>query len=405
MTAAIASLTGLSFEVARLPSVLSTLAILIILYNVVRKETRKTFYAIASIGLYLAAYGKVEYCYVMARIDPLFNLLLVSGFVTIYYSYTSRSIIAGSILIALSYFTKQTAMVFAPAIVFYLLRLRGWKPALIFSSALTVFILGGIFVLDSIYAGWFSYYTISVPGGKEKTLRWAYAIDGLFIFVLLRCWLITSILSFFPIKIFFSKKRIGLSSASLFFGLFFAVSIVAGYLGILNQGGGHNVLIPAAASCALFLPIIVNELSVQKKFAGLTIYLIPIQLIFLLSNPWKDPRNIARDVDKINQGKFFSYAASLPGEIWIPYHGYTEKYTVKNTYAELNALRDVLLVDDSISHRLKYELDTALVHMHWSYIFSDLRDSIPYYALKSTMLNQNKVHMNDDTLLYIYKPH
>jgi hypothetical protein len=404
VTAAIASLTGLTFQIARLPSVLSTLATVVILFFVVRKETGKAFFGVAAAGLYLAAYGKVEYCYVMARIDPLFNVLLVACFVTLYYSRTSRSIIVGSALLALSYFTKQTALVFAPVIVIYLWRVRGWKLAAIFLSSLALFILGGVFILDKIYDGWFSFYTIRVPGGKGKTLRWAYAVDGLLFFVILRCWLLTVILALLPVKVFFQKKREDLSSASLFFGIFFATSIIAGFLGILNQGGGHNVLIPAAAACALFLPILVHDFSEKKKLSTIVLWLIPIQLCFLLANPWKDPRNIAMEIDKKNQEEFFRYISALPGEVWIPYHGYMEKYSGKNSYVDMAAVCDVLLVGDSSSRHLQYQLDTALLYRHWSYIVSDLRDTIPHYIFAGTMMNLNKSHLNDDTLLYIYKP-
>ncbi|MFI5264029.1 MAG: hypothetical protein ACHQM6_05905, partial [Candidatus Kapaibacterium sp.] len=249
-----------------------------------------------------------------------------------------------------------------------------------------------------------SYYTILVPAAKGKTIRWRYALEGLLYFILLRCWLATAILSILPVKAFFQKKRESLSLASLYFGLFFAMSILAGFFGILNFGGGHNVLIPAAAACALFLPILVSELSVKRRVAPYIVWLLPVQIAFLLSNPWKDSRNIATESDKKNQEEFFHYTSLVKGEVWVQYHGYLGKYNAKAAYADIAAVRDVLLVDGSASHDLRSQLDSALSGKHWSLIISDLRDTIPQYVLTGTMKNLNKSHLNDDTLLYLYKP-
>jgi hypothetical protein len=330
-------------------------------------------------------------------------VLLIAGFVTIYYSKSNRGLIAGALLLALSYFTKQTALVFVPAIVFYLWRIRSWKPALLFSAAFAVFLLGGIIILDRIYDGWFTYYTLLVPKGKGKTLRWGYALDGFFVYVLLRCWFITTIISVLQIKPFLKKKTTE-DNAAHFFGLFFGISLIAGFLGILNMGGGHNVFLPLAAACAFLLPLAAVQFSQRTRFGQFLSWLIPIQLLFLIAIPWKDPRNIVREADKPNQEKFFADVASMQGEVWIAYHGFTEQSTGKKEYADINALQDVLLVNDSSSHVLAHQLDTALLFKHWDYILSDIRDTFPHYTLSTSAQNLNKIQSNDSALLYIYKP-
>jgi hypothetical protein len=404
VSALFASVAGLSFQVARIPSVLSTIGILALIFWVVKKETGKMYYAFAAIGLYIAAYGKVEFSFVMARIDPLFNLLLVSSFIAVYYAKNSVHLLIASLLLALAYFTKQTGLVFAPTIIIYLWRYRSWKQAGIFAIGLTALVFGGVILLDKLYEGWFTYYTLFVPKGKGKTVRWEYAISGTLFFVIGRCWLMMTLLCYVPVKAFFVKRINASENASTYFGLFFITSLCAGFLGILNMGGGHNVLLPVAAASSICLPIIISKALEKKRYSSLAAWAIPIQLALLISNPWKDPRNIAQDIDKKNQEDFFAKVSNLPGNIWIPYHGYTGKYTGKTEYAELNALRDVLLVDDTNSHLLQSELDSSLSVKKWSYIFSELPDTIANYSMTGTMLNLNKVRMNDDTALYIYQP-
>jgi hypothetical protein len=402
VTELFALVSGLSYPLARIPSVLSTIGVITIIYFVVRKETGRAFYGIAGIGLYLASFGKVEYSFIAARIDPLFNLLLVSSIVIVYYSKRSRSILTGAALLALCYFTKQTALVFAPAFILYFIWIGQWKSALVFFAGLAICIFGGILLLDSAYHGYFSYYTLLVPKAKGTTLRWSYAFNGLFSYVIIRCWLI----SFIALAMLFLKKSFHSESTNLtnrdilYFGFFLAASLVSGFLGILNFGGGHNVFLPIAALAAIFLPIASQKLQ-HTKFALL---FIPIQIMFLLSMPWRDPRNIAREIDKKNQEVFFAKVSSLPGEVWIRYHGFNRRYTGKADYADIAAIKDILLIKDSDSYNLQAELDSALLQKKWSYIISDVPDTINNYIFDHAEVNLNKVHINDDTMLYIYKP-
>lgn len=404
VTAGIAKIFGLTFFTARIPSILSTLAICIILYFVIRKETGKFYYAIAAVGLFIASYAKTEFCLVMARVDPLFTLFVVSAFVAVYYSRSNLTLIAGAILLSLSYFTKQTGLVFAPSIILYLWFFRGWKPAIIFSITVAFVIFVGMYVLDLYYGGWYSFYTVLVPRGKGKELRWGYAIDGFIVYIFIRCWLESILLTVIPVKILLSGRKEKREGPIVFFGIFFITSVLAGFLGILNNGGGHNVLLPVAAACGIFLPLMAEELSGQGKYVKISLWLIPIQLAFLISNPWKDPRNIVTEVDKKRMTDFFAYTASLRGDIWIPYRGYTQKYVGKGMSAEYNAMKDIFLVGDSTAYRLKNELDTAFANHHWSYIFGELPEKFPYYRFIGTMRNPNKMFVNDDTLMYIYQP-
>jgi 4-amino-4-deoxy-L-arabinose transferase-like glycosyltransferase len=187
ITAALTTVSGLSFPVARIPSVLSTLVICSLLYSVVKKESEKQFFAIAAAGLFIASYAKTEYCLVMARVDPLFTVFLIGAVITIFYFRSPFGLITGALLLALSFFTKQTGMVFAPGIILYLWYIRGWKSMMIFLFSFGFFVIVGILIFNAISDGWYYYYTFLVPKGKEKTLRWGYAINGFFIYIFLRC--------------------------------------------------------------------------------------------------------------------------------------------------------------------------------------------------------------------------
>jgi hypothetical protein len=404
LTAAITSFTGLTFTTARITSVIATGATISMIYYVVHKETGKLFFAISAVGLYIAAFGKTEYGMLMARVDPLLTALLVGAFIMVYYSKSYSSLFIATLLFTLGFFTKQSALVFIPSVFIYFLFVQNWKKALFFLSTFLITIFLGIIVLNINSDGWYSLYTVSIPRAMSGFARWDYAIKGLIFYIVLRCWPVSVSLLFFPIRSLLSKYAVSKDTSSIYFGLFFASGIFAGFLGILNPGGGHNVLLPTAAGCALFLPLITAKLSAQTRYMKVAFALIPCQLILLISNPWGDSRNIVRSIDENNYKNFYQYVAALPGEVWIPYHSFTHCFTGKNEYAGFDFVAGAILPYDVRVQNFRYQLDTAFEKKHWSYILSDFKQGFAHYQLTKTIINLNKMHGSDDSLLYIYEP-
>jgi hypothetical protein len=404
ITSAITSITGLNFVTARLTSLIATSATLIIIYYVVRCETGKTFLGISAIGLYLAAFAKTEFGFLAARIDPLLTLLILGGAITIYYARTYRGLFIGAFLFSLSFFTKQSALVFIPFISLYLLLIHGWKKSLSFTAFFTIITFAGILALNTYYNGWYLFYTFDIPRSMGKFARWTYALNGLFSYIIARCWLVSIVLLFFPVRSFFQRSDTNKYRGSIFFGFFFIAAITAGFLGIVNPGGGHNVLLQTALACSLFLPIITSELSTHLRLAKFSYWFIPLQMLFLISNPWGDSRNTINKVDKINYENFYKYVQNLPGEVWIPYHSYTKEFTQKTEYAGYDFAAGAMLPVSDQATQAKFEFDTAYSNHHWNYILSDYRQTFPHYKLSDTMINLNKFHGSGDSLLYIYEP-
>jgi len=401
LSASIASIAGISFISDRIISLVATIALLIIIYKVIRHETKSMYLGIGGIGLFIAAYGKTGYCMVVARIDPLFVLLLVICFVAVYYSKSFFSLVIGGLLFSLCCFTKQTALLFLPAICLYLWKSRSMKEMLSFVISCVICFALVFFLFHSVYDNWFVYYTIKIPQGKAHFLRWGHAMSVLVTYVITRCWFIAA--SMLIVSFFLMKKQ-SIHPASFLFASFFASALAAGFIGILYQGGENNVLLPAAAGSALFIPLIVHDFSISNKFPKIRQWIIPLQIAFLISIPWRDKRNITTENDKKNQDSFYRYVSSLSGEIWIPFHVIPERLTGKKSYAEYFAVHEAIDAGDSASENLHLQFDTALVGKYWDFILSDLKENYTYYHLIDSIGNLNKVHLYDDTNLYIYVP-
>ncbi|HET9136656.1 MAG TPA: glycosyltransferase family 39 protein [Candidatus Kapabacteria bacterium] len=387
ITAFITKITGLSFVTARIPSLLSTLGIVGLLYAITKKETSSTLLSTAAVGLYLAAYMKTENSMLHARVDSLFVFLLFASVAILYYKRSNTGVIIGALLLVSAYFTKQTAIVVTPAIILYFWKTNRWKQLLLFTGVTIGCIALGTLLLDYSYSGWFSYYTSTLPKlGKTKMLDWRYAITWFFLFGVYRCWSVTCISLWLPLKRILSSAT--QNDASLYFGLFAVTTAAMAFLGVLNQGGGHNVYLPLACGSAVSLPLTIGQIKKRQRSLGYGI--ICLQLIQLLTYPWSTSWASVTRQDIENQQHFYSYVLSLDGSVWIPFHGYSSRFTNQEQFADLNALRDVLLVGDSTSRKLEDEYRAFLNSKHVDHILCDVHAEFPGYYLADSMRNLNK---------------
>ncbi len=407
IAAGVAKLTGLTFVNVRIISVLSTIVSALLIGYVVHKETNKNkFFAIIGVGLFLVAYGKVGYSFESARVDSLFLVLLLIGCVVTLYAKSKSAVFFGALILTLSYFTKQSSVFFFPGIAF-LMAFRNRKYAIAFTLSLVFFILCGTILFHIITNGWYEYYTLYIPSAKRKTFQLLSGVSDFFSYVTLRCWLVTIILFILSVisGIFTRTKSYAVSNRSIHDYLFLAALLTA-FVGLGNEGGGKNVLMPVAAFTGISLPLIADSMIKRSKKEFSTILylgLILIQFMMLISNPYAFPQNIPTKNDELRQEAFLDSIRVLPGELWIPYHGYMPHSAGKETFAELRAYGDVLLMNDSTSHHLKYSLDSTLRAHRFTRIFDDQRDTFPGYILKYITPNLHKPIVFTDTM-YVYTP-
>lgn len=408
LTALIAKAAGLTFPIARIISVLSTLATGSIIAFIVHKETNKSkFWTLIGTGLFFMAYGKVGYCFEVARVDSLYTALLVLGSSLIIYSKNSGMVVTSAVILSLSYFTKQSAIIFVPCLAF-LLFFRNKKNAVIFTVTISLFVLGGIALLNLFTDNWYSYYTLGLPAMKRTTFRWDFGVLEFVEYVVLRCWLITAGAFIIAIgsRFRYNRKQFLVSHDAMFFSLF-ATALLTAFLGLGNEGGGKNVLLPVAAFAAIILPLIVSHdigSSRTNKRAEIWMGVITLQFFALVYSPYNHPRNIPAKSDEIRQELFLDSLRMIPGDVWVPYHGFMPRSVGKETFAELRAFRDVVLMNDRVAHGLKHDLDSVLLGHKFAYIFDDVQDTFPGYHLGYRTLNPHKAQALADTMIYVYLP-
>ncbi|MCI0437841.1 MAG: glycosyltransferase family 39 protein, partial [Chloroflexi bacterium] len=240
VAAAFSTVMGAGFEALRLVSFLSSLGSFLLIFLIIKHETNSKAAAILGAGLFAATYQLGGTWFDIARVDSLHLLLMLGGIYTLRFHRSERAYLLAGLLIALSYFTKQSAMsVMLPLIAYALI--TDWQKAVYFMGSLGVVAVGGTFLLDALHDGWFSFYIFDLP--QQHTI-----VPHFY----LAFWT-EDLLKPLPIAIvmaalyLFSQGAKPDKSRFLFYGLL-TVGIVGGaWYSRLHSGGWFNVLIPMYA--------------------------------------------------------------------------------------------------------------------------------------------------------------
>jgi len=162
LSALVSEFIGNSFLPLRLVSILATLGILFLIYDLVHKQTRSRLGGILASGFFCATYQLTGHWFDIARVDSLALAFLLLAAVLLLKDKPSASMIGG-IFLALTCLTKQTMLIMAGVFAIYCL-LPPRKNSLLFLGVAAVVFLSGTLLLNRLSEGWYFYYIFHLPG-------------------------------------------------------------------------------------------------------------------------------------------------------------------------------------------------------------------------------------------------
>ncbi len=169
LCALLARVFGLSLPLARLVSVVSSLASFALIADFVRRETGDRLAALASAGLLAATYELTGFWFDVARVDSLYVFLVLLGTWLARFGRSYGSAVGAAIVLFLAFFTKQTGLVLAiPALAFALA--GSWRRGLLASTLFAAVAVGSVAWMNRATNGWFGYYVFGAP--SEHPMLW-----------------------------------------------------------------------------------------------------------------------------------------------------------------------------------------------------------------------------------------
>lgn len=337
LSAGLSALIGIGFLAPRLVAILATVGSWVILFALVRRETGSVWGALAAAGFYAATFEMTGMWMDLARVDSLLVFFLLSA---IYWARRvpgARGALGCAALLALAYFTKQSALTFFVAFGGYYL-LAGRRAWPVFFAASFVFVFGTIGLLEAVSGGWYTFYTWDVVRNT--------VLDAISI----RYFWYGDILGNVPFAFFGGLAILALlgnpfrrsdeGARSRFYLAVTVGAFASSWWGRAMAGGLANTLMPVAACLGLLLGLLVG-LPKPERFRWVV---QPVVLLIVIAQFWRlyyDPRQVLPTARAERAGQdLLTVIRSYPGEVFIPAHSYYTSMAGKPTYAQWAAVVD-----------------------------------------------------------------
>ncbi len=342
ISALLASFTGLSFMPLRVISFLSSVGIGIIVFFIVKNETRSNIPGIIAAGTFAAAFKLTSYWYDIARTDMLAVFFLFAAILSLRSERRGITLLSG-ILFGAAFFTKQTTLPFFLAMMFYVLIFERKKLFWATLSFSVIFALGwGILSLQN--GQWFTYYTFLLPANHGIELHCGSVLQGLqflfghifFVMIILLAWFSSSF------------KNIMITPSNRYYWFVALTASGLSMLAYLNRGGWINNLTPAFTSYAILFGIgmdtLANKISNWKNPRALKLFLCllwfgcSIQFVALRYHPTAQiPTN--KDLQAGNM--LIRKISALNGDVLILRQNYLALLAGKLPFVSQNTLAEI----------------------------------------------------------------
>ncbi len=367
LSAAVAKVIGIGFVPLRLVSLLASLGSFAVLFEIVRGETRDPVAGLVAAGLFAATYDITNAWFDIGRVDSLFVFFLLAAVAVARRAGGVRDGALVGLLVFLSFFTKQTALLAATPMLVYLVVVR-WRVGVAALGSLAALVALSTVVLDAATHGWYGYFVfveLARQGVNHKAVG-----------------------SFVPVSLLRPTGwAIGLGAVGAAVGwrrrsavrwpLWAAVAvgmIGASWVSLVHQGGTSDVLIPAYAAVALVAGLGYDALRrAAGPWRGVAAVLLAALVVVQIVHVSRQPLHEIPTAQSAAAGRhFIALVASLPGAVIVNDHPWYDTMAGKASWAQSEAVHDVLRGGPSVARTdLLESIARAVASPSVSTVFAD----------------------------------
>lgn len=348
---------GVQTIILKAISFFASLATGVMIYLVVYKETRKTFVGLISSLFYFGLYRIIAFWYDTGKTDSLYLLLSLVGIWIIQDSLRHRNVFLSAFVLALAFFTNQTA-IFAMAAVLVYLIIKDRKQAVVFVLPLTLFTGLGLILLTIFTDRWYWFWTIVWPSSLPFKL-----MDGVKGLVYFSAPLFVVVISTIVFVCFSLKQKTISSNMTILWLIATAFAFAFSTISYSKAGANYNVFMPAAIFLSILFGFsyhwVTKHIESKRKYFLLSLYrfALILQLVVMFYNPTAIYPFTKEDIENLE--RLQNYVSSSEGEIYLPNNQDIGALVGKETYDDEPALADYLLAGYSFPERLKRKMLNA----------------------------------------------
>ena len=343
LTALLAVGLGDGFLTARLIGLLATVAAVALLGHWVRRECGRVLPGIVAIGLLFLGSGWYRWWLDLARNDSLFVLwMLATGYLLRWHG--TRGAFAAAVTAILAFLSKQTAVLWLPAVGVGAL-LLDWRNGLRFGIAGALGLGATIGIYHLATDGWFTFFVFEMPRGHgiQGDRKLGFWNDDL-----------VPILPAIGLALFVFVQYVRQARArvGLFLAAFASGGLLASYLSRLHIGGFDNVLLYGFVGACLLAPLALT-LATSTRGQTFVTTLLLVQWAMLIVDVralWQarpvllyDPRHaLPTTAHRQAHEEQLAFLQQARGDVFVLSHGHVAAMAGKPRTAHGQAIHDLL---------------------------------------------------------------
>lgn len=316
-------------------------------------------------GAYAATFEQTLGWVDLVRVDSLFVLLLLAGYVRLRSAATLGHEIWSAFFFALAVLTKQSALVAIVPVALWIAWSRSRWRRVAFSVAVAGFLAAAFAALHASSEGWSTFYTIELP----RQLRGDTGFRPEFIWVdffgVIPVWCVLA-----GGALVTQRNDGGLLRDSVILGS----AILAGWASRLDPLSYENCLLPSYAVIAWFAAEGVALLFERRP--RLPIFAIGVAAILVqFATSWFDPRaHWPSNADRGAGDALVARIRAIEGPVLVPYHTELGTLAGKQPTAHMSAMSDIMRSsDEALVNRYRLHLAERIQSRHYAAIVTDGR--------------------------------
>ena len=339
VSAAVAKVIGVGFTPLRLVSFASSLGSLLIIYLLVKRETKDTWCGILAAGLFAATFRASGAWFDLARVDSLCLVLCLAAVYLVRNKPSRLGYVAAGLVVTLAFLAKQTALAVCLPLIVYAVTFRRRLAAYLLGTA-GILITGSTIVLNYVHGGWYYYYAFVSPRQHSivsEMFVGFWSMDMLIVFVALALAVAYLAMSY----------RRGSRESVVCFGLLLGGAVGGSWLSRLSNGGYNNVLMPAYAVLSILFGLGLHETLAffqtlpGRKRSVATSYALLLCVIQFASLRYDPFALVPSRADAQAGTQLIRTLRQASGEVFLPYHGYLPVKAGKQSFGSGMALFDM----------------------------------------------------------------
>jgi len=333
-----AHVTGNGFLPLRLVSFVSSLGCFALIFMIVHRRTSSVYASFMASGLYAATFRLSGSWFDLARVDSLSLFLLLAGIFTFDSPRKLTRSLASPLLLFLSFFTKQTALIVAVCLLVTALVTRRRLERYWFPLIFSLLLLGSFLIMNTLTGGWYKHYVLDLPAEHDMDYRMVVRFLTTDVGQLAIALCVAAV----PIL------RLGAARSStpdrniqdvLVFGSLFLGSL----LSRIHVGGYENVLMPVYAGIAIYFGIgFAASLKVMGRNAPVeSVLVLAVALQFVVLFYWPG-EEIPSAMDRRQGEKLEQLVSGFKGEVYMSDHPWYLGMLGRATQAHRMAVKDLV---------------------------------------------------------------